>query len=69
MQGDVSQIGGLVIYGGLKRKNQRETEIDSLMLFILCFFQSDYDLDFSRRCNFRVPSKSCQASSQLKTSD
>ena len=29
MQGGVSQIGGLVIYGGLKRKNQRETEIDS----------------------------------------
>ena len=37
MQGGVLLIDGLVNYEGLKRKNQRETEIDSLMLkFILC---------------------------------
>ena len=35
----VLQIDGLVIYGGLKRKNHRESESEILMLkFLLIFF-------------------------------
>ena len=48
------EIYGLVCYGGLNRKNLRESESGSLMLksyfySILC--QNDLDLGFSSRCD------------------
>ena len=35
MQCDVSWMGGLVIYGGLRRRNERDSESRSLMLEFL----------------------------------
>ena len=68
----VLQIDGLVCYGGLNRRNQRESESGSLMLksnFYSVLCHKDLYLGFFSRSDISRAIKSCRANKRYKTSD